>query len=174
MNEVKLCDEELLQMRGDLISSMKNPEAFIERVFSCRIRLPLLVEQADLPHADASILEALYGFNVKMWDWKRVDLCSDIMYESSPVIKEVSVYSSGNNAVLTGWASEDGLGNREKFPWLEKINLFVQDVSPSTRTRRNSDDFTDPPFDTSKRASKMTRDGSRTTDISRRRLQNMG
>ncbi|KAF5131469.1 Intracellular serine protease [Metarhizium anisopliae] len=62
-----------------------------------------------------------------MRDWKRVDFCGDVIYESSPVIKEVSVYSSGNNAVLTGWASEDGLGNREKFPWLEKINLFVQD-----------------------------------------------
>ncbi|KAK8926722.1 Intracellular serine protease [Metarhizium anisopliae] len=74
------------------------------------------VVDGDLPHADASIVEALYGFNVKMWDWKRVDLCSDVIYESSPVIKEVSVYSSGNNAVLIGWASEDGLGNREKFP----------------------------------------------------------
>lgn len=86
------------------------------------------VVDGDVPHADASIVEALYGFNVKMWDWKRVDLCSDVIYESSPVIKEVSVYSSGNNAVLMGWASEDGLGNREKFPWVrfEKTHLPVQ------------------------------------------------
>ncbi|OBT68012.1 hypothetical protein VE03_01564 [Pseudogymnoascus sp. 23342-1-I1] len=87
----------------------------------------IVVDDGDLSHADTAIVEALYGFKVEEWDWKRVDLCSDVIYESSPHIREVSLYSSGNNAVLMGWASAEGLGNRDKFPHLEKVNLFVQD-----------------------------------------------
>ncbi|RYP64178.1 hypothetical protein DL771_008869 [Monosporascus sp. 5C6A] len=80
----------------------------------------MVVDDGDLPHADAAIVEALYGFKVEEWDWKRVDLCSDVIHESSPAVREVSLYSSGNNAVLMGWASAEGLGNRDKFPHLEK------------------------------------------------------
>lgn len=92
------------------------------------------VVDGDLPHADASIVKALYGFNVKVWDWKRVDLCSDVIYESSKFLKEVSIYSSGNNAVLMGWASEDGLGNREKFPYVSlesPYQVVLQKVTDS-------------------------------------------
>ncbi|KUJ15360.1 putative subtilisin [Mollisia scopiformis] len=87
----------------------------------------MVVDDGDIPHANDAIVEALYGFKVEEWDWKRVDLCSDVIYESSPAVREVSLYSSGNNAVLMGWASAEGLGNREKFPHLEKVNLFVQE-----------------------------------------------
>ncbi len=76
----------------------------------------MVFDDGLLPHADASIGEALYGFKVEVWDWKRVDLCSDVIFESSPCVTEVSLYSSGNNAVLMGWASPEGLGNRAKFP----------------------------------------------------------
>lgn len=76
----------------------------------------MVFDDGLLPHADASIVEALYGFKVEVWDWKRVDLCSDVIYESSPCVTEVSLYSSGNNAVLMGWASSEGLGNCAKFP----------------------------------------------------------
>lgn len=61
-------------------------------------------------------MKALYGFKVEEWDWKKMDICSDVIHESSPAVREVSLYSSGNNAVLMGWASEEGLGNRKKFP----------------------------------------------------------
>ncbi|KAI2631548.1 putative subtilisin [Hypomontagnella submonticulosa] len=87
----------------------------------------MVVDDGEIPHADASIVEALYGFKVEEWDWKRVDLCSDVIHESSPAIREVSLYSSGNNAVLMGWASEEGLVNREKFPYLETVKLYIQD-----------------------------------------------
>lgn len=73
----------------------------------------MVVDDGDLPHADTAIVEALYGFKVEEWDWKRVDICSDVISESSLAIREVSLYSSGNNAVLMGWASEEGLVNQQ-------------------------------------------------------------
>ncbi|PQE32882.1 hypothetical protein CJF32_00001364 [Rutstroemia sp. NJR-2017a WRK4] len=76
----------------------------------------MVVDDGDPPHANGAIVEALYGFRVEEWDWKRVDLCSDVISESSLAVREVSLYSSGNNAVLMGWASGEGLGNRKKFP----------------------------------------------------------
>ena len=76
----------------------------------------MVVDDGDLPHADAAIVEALYGFQVEEWDWKKMDLCADVIYESSPGVREVSLYSSGNNAILVGWASAEGLANRRNFP----------------------------------------------------------
>jgi len=87
----------------------------------------MVVDDRDRPHADAAIVEALYGFKVEEWDWKRVDLCSDVIHESAPTVKEVSLYCSGNNAVLMGWASAEGLGNRKKFPRLERVHVYVRD-----------------------------------------------
>ncbi|KAH8802523.1 putative subtilisin [Xylogone sp. PMI_703] len=89
--------------------------------------IKVMVVDGDPPHANGAIVEALYGFKVEEWDWKRVDLSSDVISESSLAIREVSLYSSGNDAVLMGWASAEGLGNRKKFPHLEKVNLFVQE-----------------------------------------------
>jgi hypothetical protein len=80
----------------------------------------MVVDDRDPPHADSAIIEALYGFKVEEWDWKRIDLCSDIICESSPFVREASLYASGNNAVLMGWASAEGLGNRDKFPHVRR------------------------------------------------------
>ena len=44
----------------------------------------MVVDDRDRPHADAAIVEALYGFKVEEWDWKRVDLCSDVIHKASP------------------------------------------------------------------------------------------
>ncbi|KAK0618007.1 peptidase S8/S53 domain-containing protein [Bombardia bombarda] len=87
----------------------------------------MVVDNQNHPHADAAIVEALYGFNVEVCDWKRVDLCSDVIFDASPVVREVSMYCSGSNAVLMGWASAEGLGNRRKFPQLKKVKIYMMD-----------------------------------------------
>jgi hypothetical protein len=76
----------------------------------------IVIDNGTIPHADDAIVDALHGFQVEEWDWKKLDLCTNVIHESSPAIRVVSLYSSGNNAVLTGWASKEGLGNRNKFP----------------------------------------------------------
>ncbi|UKZ68919.1 uncharacterized protein TrAtP1_009937 [Trichoderma atroviride] len=75
-----------------------------------------VIDHGHPSHSDEMIEEALKGFQVENWDWKRDDLCTDVIAASSNQIKSISLYSSGNNAVLMGWASSEGLLNREKFP----------------------------------------------------------
>ncbi|KAI8281063.1 hypothetical protein K4K60_004436 [Colletotrichum sp. SAR11_57] len=63
-----------------------------------------------------NIEEALNGFEVEIWDWKRLDLSTEVIRKSTKVVREISLYSTGNNAVLMGWASLEGLPNKEHFP----------------------------------------------------------
>ncbi|PNP51064.1 hypothetical protein THARTR1_08292 [Trichoderma harzianum] len=86
-------------------------------------------------HSDEAIEEALEGFQVENWDWKKVDLCTDVIAASSNQVKSISLYSSGNNAVLMGWASSEGLLNSKKFSQLQKVRLFIQQGQESTKRR---------------------------------------
>lgn len=76
----------------------------------------MVIDDGTPSHSDAAIEDALRGLDVEIWDWKKLDLCTDVIAESSKKVKEVSLYSSGNNAVLMGWASSEGLANMQKFP----------------------------------------------------------
>src|ERR1700744_5745080 len=76
----------------------------------------MVVDDGNPSHGDAAIEDALRGLEVEVWDWKKLDLCTDVIAESSKKVREVSLYSSGNNAVLMGWASSEGLTNVENFP----------------------------------------------------------
>jgi hypothetical protein len=83
----------------------------------------MVVDDGDPCHADESIEKAMKDFDVEIWDWKRIDLNSDVIATSSKFIREVSLYSSGNKAVLMGWASPEGLPNKSKF---EKVRWCVE------------------------------------------------
>jgi hypothetical protein len=72
-----------------------------------------VVDDGDVAHSDKAIHESVKDFNVLIWDWKRVDLCSEVIYDAARNVEEVTLYSSGNNAVLLGWSSTDGF---LKFP----------------------------------------------------------
>ena len=62
------------------------------------------------PHSDAAIEEALHGFQVEVWDWKRYDICIDVIRNVNASVRVVHLYSTGNLAVLLNWSSPDGLG----------------------------------------------------------------
>ncbi|KAF9634998.1 hypothetical protein BFW01_g5893 [Lasiodiplodia theobromae] len=78
-------------------------------------------------HKDASIVDCLKDFNVEVWDWKKVDLCSEVIAKSTSVAKEISLYSSGNQAVLKGWSAPGGFSDRGKFPELTNILLYLRE-----------------------------------------------
>lgn len=67
-------------------------------------------------HTDRAIVEYLKDFGVEIWDWKRVDLSSEVIRKASPEVREISLYCSGNQAVLNGWSSTGGFTDRTKFP----------------------------------------------------------
>ncbi|KAI0005738.1 hypothetical protein F4779DRAFT_34502 [Xylariaceae sp. FL0662B] len=86
----------------------------------------LVIDDGDASHTDERIEEALRGFDVEEWDWKKLDLCSDVIKNCTTVVREISLYSSGNNAVLMGWASEHGLLDTAAFPMLNTVNMFIR------------------------------------------------
>ncbi|KAK6362730.1 hypothetical protein TWF730_000186 [Orbilia blumenaviensis] len=95
----------------------------------------IIVDNGDVAHSDEAIENCLKGFDVEIWNWKRVDLGADVIqYAAGTSVKEISLYSSGNNAVLTGWSGPDGLGCPEKFP---------KGLENKTRLKRNVDIFTE-------------------------------
>jgi hypothetical protein len=82
-----------------------------------RIYRIIIVDNEEPSHTDTAIVRALEDFDVKIWDWKKLDLCTDVILKAAPDVEEVTLYSSGNTAVLLGWSSPDGL------PKLDKVRL---------------------------------------------------
>ena len=66
------------------------------------------------PHCDEAIEMALRGLDVEILNWKKLDLCSDVLWNAARDVKELFLYSSANNDVLRSWSSKDGLGRLPK------------------------------------------------------------
>jgi hypothetical protein len=67
-------------------------------------------DDQTFPCRDDEIEAALKGLDVRYLDWNKLDLCSETIHLAAPAVKELWLYSSGNNSVLRGWAQADGLG----------------------------------------------------------------
>ncbi|KAK4458238.1 intracellular serine protease [Cladorrhinum samala] len=93
------------------------------------------------PHTDEAIEEALRNMDVEVWDWKKVDLCTEVIYNAAPGVREVHLYWGGNNAVLRGWSEQGGL---KVLTELRTVWLHQQKGIESTkRTRQYVKDFED-------------------------------
>lgn len=70
-----------------------------------------IVVEDDLvqPHDDQTIEATLKDLGVEVWDWRKYDISSETIWSAAPHVKEVSLYTTGNNAVLRGWSDEGGL-----------------------------------------------------------------
>jgi hypothetical protein len=79
------------------------------------IKRVVVIDDGDRPHSDEAIEDALRGFGVETWDWKKPDICSDVIRSTAPNVKEISLYWSGNAATILGWYSNEGFANRKKF-----------------------------------------------------------
>ena len=74
-----------------------------------RTIIKVIVEDDDeTPHSD-EVIEELAVFNIEEWDWRKIDLCSEVIYKAAENAEKVFLYSSGNNAVLRSWSGIDGL-----------------------------------------------------------------
>lgn len=63
------------------------------------------------------IKEAVKDLTVEIWDWKKVDIrISAVPPSSSNAIREIILYSSGDNEVLELWVHSSRLSSVEKFP----------------------------------------------------------
>ncbi|OTA02293.1 hypothetical protein A9Z42_0026610 [Trichoderma parareesei] len=86
--------------------------------------LKVIIDDSMTPaHSDEAIEDALKFMDVEIWDWKRTDLCSEVICRVAAKAREVNLYWSGNNAVLMGWSEEGGL---KKLGELTTVYLHIQ------------------------------------------------
>jgi hypothetical protein len=61
-------------------------------------------------HSDDAILYCLDGLHVETWNWAKMDISSDLIFQATGGhAKEVYLYCSGLNSVLRSWSNCDGL-----------------------------------------------------------------
>jgi len=73
-----------------------------------------VIDDDKEPHSDEAIEMALKGLDVEILNWRKLDLCSDVMCNAAPNVRVVYLYSSGNKEVLRGWSSASGLARLSK------------------------------------------------------------
>ncbi|KAH6680524.1 hypothetical protein B0J14DRAFT_683838 [Halenospora varia] len=98
---------------------------FMRRKDVKRIIRVIVEDNLDPPHSDKAIEQALEGLEIEIWDWRRPDLSSDTILMSAPGVSKISLYWSGNNAVLRSWSEPEGLCLLEK---LNKVELNVKRI----------------------------------------------
>ncbi|KAH8899144.1 hypothetical protein GQ53DRAFT_759332 [Thozetella sp. PMI_491] len=88
-------------------------------------------------HSDEAIEDALGGFEVERWNWKRDDIPSWVIANCSGVVREIDIYFSGDEKVLQEWLGPDGFRHKIHFPETRErmANLDVKRVSKSSSRR---------------------------------------
>lgn len=78
------------------------------------------------PHSDENIEAILRQFHgVKKLDWKKFDLCSQVIVNAAPDVEVMHLYWAGNNAVLRGWSEPEGLKQLGK---LAEVHIHAKQV----------------------------------------------
>ncbi len=63
----------------------------------------------DMSHSYQAIEACLEGLNVETWNWRRMDIPSDLIYKVAMSVSVVYLYCSGSIAVLRSWSDINGL-----------------------------------------------------------------
>ncbi|KAF3912211.1 hypothetical protein ABW21_db0209351 [Orbilia brochopaga] len=92
-----------------------------------RILRVIVVDNGENSHTDEIIINSLQRFKVETWDWRRMDLSADVIAQAAgSSVKRISLYFSGNLAVLSAWGSSSGFANKDRFPRLEALKVYYQ------------------------------------------------
>jgi ankyrin repeat protein len=75
-------------------------------------------DRQQISHSDEAIEWCLKKTDVETLEWNRLDICSTAITNGAPRVRDLTLWCSGNNAVLKSWTSAGGLAE-------------LEDVSPS-------------------------------------------
>lgn len=73
-----------------------------------------VIDDVEPSHSDEAIEACVNGLDVRVWNWYKADLCCDVLLKSAARVKDVTLYSSGNNAIMAGWLSSEGLAKLDE------------------------------------------------------------
>ena len=85
-----------------------------------------VIDDVEPSHSDEAIEACMDQLDVRIWNWYKVDVCCDVIINSAKRARDVTLYSSGNNAVLVGWSSSAGLAR------LPEVGLIRKPMCPVT------------------------------------------
>jgi hypothetical protein len=74
-------------------------------------------DDVNQPCGDDVVEETIAAFKISTLDWRKTDLCIDVLLNAAPRVERLRLYSSGNHAVLKSWIAPSGL------PLLSKVIL---------------------------------------------------
>lgn len=75
----------------------------------------LIVDDDEMtPHTDDFMETFVRGFNIEEWNWAKIDIGSEVLKAVASDARKVTLYSSGNSAVLHGWSAPGGLDALKK------------------------------------------------------------
>ncbi|RWA08804.1 hypothetical protein EKO27_g6306 [Xylaria grammica] len=104
-----------------------------------------VIDDVEPSHSDAAIEACLEGFNIEKWNWKKFDICSNVILKAAPNVQDVILYSSSNNAVLLGWASSMGLCKLKKgLESKTRLNMYLEEFK---NTLKSYDHLKDVPIE---------------------------
>ena len=115
----------------DWLKSTKNVTKLIEVVVDD------FENEGRTPHSDDAIIHCLEELDVECWDWRRMDISSDVISRAAGQhIKVVNLYCSGLNAVLRSWSDMAGLPSLGHVRYTHAITwwkLVLTDVCRSLK-----------------------------------------
>ena len=76
--------------------------------------IELIVDDDQNPPHKDTVIASLGTFDIEVFNWKKLDLCTETIFLAAPNAKKIFLYSSGNNAVLRSWSAVDGLARFSK------------------------------------------------------------
>ncbi|SPO02208.1 uncharacterized protein DNG_04881 [Cephalotrichum gorgonifer] len=76
------------------------------------------------PHSDKAIKECLSGLKVETWEWRRMDIPADVIFNTcGEHISTLYLYCSGLKAVLQSWADSNGLVRLKHLKYVH-VNVY--------------------------------------------------
>ncbi|KAI0858846.1 hypothetical protein F4860DRAFT_526736 [Xylaria cubensis] len=117
-----------LKARQDAISDFFK---YIKVKYSLKKILRLQVDElVDHPCTDALIESALSGINIDTLDWRKTDMCAQMVVNVVPNVQSLHLYCSGNRGILLNWSASDAL---PLLPNLKKLYITVLENRVETR-----------------------------------------
>lgn len=86
-------------------------------------------DMEEPPHSDDVIFACLGKLQVEIWNWKRPDISSELIFRAAgDSVKVVHLHCSGLESVLRSWSAPDGLPKLKKASSSSPENPILEEL----------------------------------------------
>lgn len=98
---------------GFLLSDWLRIECGVKKIFEIYVE-----DSVEFPHSDTSIIRHLKDFDIEIWKWRKLDICTTTIAKAAPNVRKVYLACNSKQSVLKGWLCDAGL------PQLKKVSSY--------------------------------------------------